>query len=133
MHLIACVDDRFGMSFCGRRLSRDKKVSERILHLTAGKKLWIHPTSKILFPEETVLTDPAFLNKAAAGDYCFTETVPLPQKIENLESVTLYHWNRAYPSTIRFPMSLLEGMHLVNREDFPGNSHDKITVEQFTL
>lgn len=133
MHLIVCVDDRYGMSFCGRRLSRDRAVSTHILNLTSGNTLWMHPSSKLLFPESDVKTDPAFLDKAAEGDYCFAETITLPPAMENLESVILYHWNRAYPATIKFPRELLKDMHLAHSEDFPGNSHDTITMERYTL
>ena len=133
MHLIVCIDDRDGMAFCGRRLSRDRAVTDHIMHVTAGSKLWMHPASVSLFPDANVQAEPAFLEKAQAGDYCFAETTPLPPDIKNLESVILYRWNRAYPSTLRFPRSLLHAMHLVNTEDFPGNSHEIITMEQYTL
>jgi len=132
MHLIVCVDERDGMAFCGRRLSRDRVVTEHILKQTAGSNLWIAPASAILFPEGNVQTDADFLKKAQAGEYCFCEVTPLPESIENLESVILYHWNRAYPSNLRFPRALLNDMELVSTEEFPGNSHDNITMERYT-
>ena len=133
MHLIVCVDDRDGMAFCGRRLSRDREVYAHIRKLTHGHKLWMHPASAQLFSGDAVVHDTSFLELAGQGDYCFAETTPLPSRIANLESVILYHWNRAYPSNLRFPRSLLENMHLVYTEDFPGNSHDTITMEHYTL
>lgn len=133
MHLIVCVEDRYGMSFCGRRLSRDRVVTDHILHMVSESKLWIHPESAILFPKEKVQADTDFLKNTKIGDYCFVEVTPLPENIENLESVTLYHWNRAYPSTMKFPQNLLTSMHLICKEDFPGNSHDMITMERYTL
>lgn len=133
MHLIVCVDDRYGMSFCGRRLSRDVVLIEHILHLTSGSKLWIHPASAGLFPEKSVVADPAFFEKSQHGDFCFAETTPIPTKIADLESVILYRWNRSYPSTMKFPQELLRGMHLLRAEDFPGNSHEKIIMEQYIL
>ena len=133
MHLIVCIDDRDGIAFCGRRLSRDREVSAHILSLAAGCNLWMHPYSAQLFPNAVVLSDPEFLSKAQSGDYCFSETTPLPDRLDNLESVILYHWNRSYPSNLRFPRSLIENMKLVYTEDFPGNSHDNITMEQYTL
>ena len=133
MHLIVCVDNRYGMSFCGRRLSRDRAVTDHILHITADNKLWVDPVSACLFPEGSVQIDPEFMEKTQDGEYCFSEITPLPCEIPNLESVILYHWNRDYPSTMKFPQELLCNMHLVHAEDFPGNSHDKITMEQYTL
>lgn len=133
MHLIFCVDDKDGILFCGRRLSRDSKVTEHILTMTSGKTLWMSPYSGKLFPPQEVFADADFQKKAKAGDYCFLEELPLPETYEKRETVTLYHWNRAYPSTVRFPRMLLENMHLAGTEEFPGSSHDKITVERYTL
>ena len=131
MHLIVCVDDRDGLSFCGRRLSRDSRLNAHMLQLTEGRNLWMSPDSAKLFPAGSVLADNDFLKKAGAGDYCFAETAPLPDSCEDLESVTVYHWNRAYPATAYFPRKLLENMHLEWSEEFSGSSHEKITVERF--
>ena len=133
MHLILCVDERDGLSFCGRRLSRDSVLSSHILELTAGHKLWMSPYSQPLFPDAPICADSAFLQKAGAGEYCFLEVSTFPETNENLESVTLYHWNRTYPSTVKFPRSLLSGMRLVQTEAFSGSSHDNIVMERYTL
>ncbi len=131
MHLIVCVDERDGMAFCGRRLSRDKEVSAHICKLTEGHGLWLHAGSAQLFPQTAVKIAPDFLEQAQAGEYCFVETIALPAALDSLESVILYHWNRAYPSNLRFPRALLSGMRLEYTEEFPGNSHDKITMERY--
>lgn len=133
MHLIFCVDDKDGILFCGRRLSRDSKVTEHILSMTSGAALWMSLYSGKLFPKDKVFADADFQKKAQAGDYCFLEELPLPETCENRESVTLYHWNRSYPATVRFPRMMLENMHLVSTEEFPGSSHEKIIVERYTL
>lgn len=133
MHLILCVDDRDGLSFCGRRLSRDSRVSEHILTLTQGHNLWMHPYSAKLFPGASILTDEDFQHKAEQGDYCFLEITPLLEKYENLESVTLYYWNRAYPATAKFDRGILAPMRLTHTEDFHGNSHETITLERYSL
>lgn len=133
MHLIFCVDDRDGLLFCGRRLSRDSKLNEHILQLTAGYRLWVSPYSAKLFPKESVCVDPDFQQKAGAGEYCFLEDLPTPEAYEQRESVILYHWNRAYPATVRFPRALLENMRLVGAEEFPGSSHEKISMERYVL
>lgn len=133
MHLILCVDDRDGLSFCGRRLSRDSRVCEHILSLAEGHNLWMHPYSANLFPSASVLTDEDFQQKAGQGDYCFLEITPLLGNYENLESVALYHWNRAYPATVKFDRKLIAPMHLIHTEEFTGNSHETITLERYTL
>lgn len=131
MHLILCIDERDGLSFCGRRLSQDKILNQHMLRITTGHKLWMSPYSGKLFPGEDIWVDEDFQQKASAGDYCFLETAPLLEEYENLESVILYHWNRSYPSTVKFPRKLLETMHLEHTEEFPGNSHEKITMERY--
>ena len=133
MHLILCVDDRDGLSFCGRRLSRDSRVTEHILSTTREHNLWSHPYSANLFPEGAVIADAQFQTKAGQGDYCFLEITPLLSTYENLESVILYHWNRSYPSTVKFDRKILESLHLTHTEEFSGNSHEWITVERYTL
>lgn len=133
MHLIFCVDERDGLSFCGRRLSQDRNLCQHMLTLTAGSRLWVHPYSAKLFPEGSVLVDETYIEQAKTGDYCFVEKGPFPASWGDVHSVTLYHWNRAYPSTERFSRSLLENMHLETTEEFPGNSHEKITMERFVL
>ena len=132
MHLIVCVEDRDGMSFCGRRLSSDRALTEYILQLASESVLWMNGYSASIFPQNTVRVDEDFLQKAAAGEYCFAETTSLTQ-LSNVESIVLCRWNRCYPATCKFPRDLLKGMYLKHREDFPGNSHDKITVERYVL
>lgn len=131
MHLIFCVEEKGGISFCGRRLSRDKAVYAHILALCSCNPLWIAPASASLFPEGAVLQDPAFLQKAGTDHYCFLETVPQMELLRNADSVILYHWNRHYPATEKFPFELLEGMRCIHTEEFMGNSHEKITMERY--
>ena len=131
MHLIFCVDERDGLSFCGRRLSQDRELISHMLKLTSGSRLWVHPYSAKLFPENTVLADKDYFGKAGEGDYCLVEKGPFPRVWKSVESVILYHWNRTYPATERFPRNLLENMRKENTEDFSGNSHEKITMERF--
>lgn len=133
MHLIFCVDERDGLSFCGRRLSQDRSLIQHMLTLTSGSRLWIHPYSAKLFPNGSVMAEPNYIDQAGSDDYCFLEKGPFPKLWGDIRSVTLYHWNRAYPSTERFPRSLIENMYLESTEEFSGNSHEKITMERFVL
>lgn len=131
MHLIVCIEENDGMSFCGRRLSSDRVVADHIAQLTAGKVLWMSGYSADLFPGRQIKTDPDFLKKAGAGEWCFVENTPLGADLKNLESVLLYHWNRRYPSTQRFPRQLLAGKTLQETVEFSGHSHEKITLERY--
>ena len=131
MHLIVCIDTRDGMSFCGRRQSRDRDVVARILKTAEERRLWISPYSANLFAGEPVFVDPDYLEKAGEGEFCFAEIEVLPSCWDKLESVTLYHWNRSYPATVKFPREILLTMHLQTREEFPGHSHETITMERY--
>ena len=133
MHLIFCLDESDGLSFCGRRLSQDREVYAHVLRLSEGHALWAAPSSAGLFPKGSVLVDPEFLKKASGGEYCFVETLNGADAVTGLESVILYYWNRRYPSTEKFSRKLLAGMQRSYAEDFQGNSHEKITMERYTL
>lgn len=131
MHLIVCIEEKDGMSFCGRRLSTDREVTAHILQTASGNKLWMNRYSAGLFPEQEIQVDEDFLNKAGQGDYCFLENTSMPADLSNVDSVFVYHWNRRYPSTIKFPRELLNGKELVETVEFPGYSHEKITLERY--
>lgn len=133
MHLIVCIDDKDGVSFCGRRLSQDKALNQHILQRIGSRKLWIAPYSQPLFPSDRVIPDPDFQLSAGREDVCFLEVSHFLPHYPELLSVTLYRWNRRYPSTVQFPRELLSGMRLTDTEDFPGNSHEMITMERYCL
>lgn len=133
MHLIFCVDDDYGLSFCGRRLSRDREVYAHMLKISHGHTLWVAPESTGLFPDGTVSVDADFILNASSGDYCFSEVPIEMDSVNKLESVILYHWNRRYPSTEKLSPELLTGMRLIHTETFKGSSHEKITMERYTL
>jgi hypothetical protein len=131
MQLIVCVEENGGMSFCGRRLVFDREVTAHILQITSGKKLWMNRYSAGLFPEQEIVIDEVFLEKADQEDYCFLENTSIPEDLSNVASVIVYRWNRRYPSTVKFPRTFLDGKKLVETVEFPGYSHDKITMERY--
>ena len=133
MHLIFCVDDNYGLSFCKRRLSRDREVYAHMLRISHGHTLWVSPNSATLFPEGTVSVDADFILNASSGDYCFSEAPIAADSVYRLESVILYHWNRLYPSTEKLSTDLFKEMRLVHTEEFIGSSHEKITMERYAL
>ena len=51
MRLIVCVEDRMGMLFHARRLSRDREATRRIVQLAGQGPLWVSPYSQGLFQE----------------------------------------------------------------------------------
>lgn len=131
MHLIVCIEDQGGVSFAGRRLSSDRVLTEYILSLVAHSRLWIAPYSAKLYTGENVCAAEDYLTRCQPGEYCLLEKDISLIPPKTLESLTLCRWNRRYPATVYFPQELLAGMHLVSTEDFPGNSHENITVERY--
>ena len=131
MHLIVCIEEKGGLSFCGKRLSFDRELTEHIIKLCSGAKLWMNRYSAKLFPEEKIIVDEAFLENAGEGDYCFLENGPIPEEFRNFETIVVYAWNRRYPYTVKFPLEMLEGRKVVDAAEFPGYSHEKITMQRF--
>ena len=76
MVIIVCLDEKGGMLFGGRRLSRDKAVTERVRQICKGKRLWMNSYSYKLYGElegvET-LEDEHFLFKAGKGEISLDE------------------------------------------------------------
>lgn len=133
MILVVCVDDQWGMLFNYRRQSRDSAVTEKILALSSGKKIFINGYSSSLFPENvSIYVGDDFLTKASQGDVCFVENLDTGVYISCAEKIVIFHWNRRYPADQYFPVDMLNNAwKAVRSEDFPGSSHDKITMEVY--
>lgn len=133
MVLFICVDDRFGMCFNQRRLSRDRAVIEKMIELAEGKSIWMESYSVPLFPKASKTSvDNDFLQKASAGDYCFVERVDVARCMNRVEKLFLFHWNRKYPADLFFPKTMLvSDWKMVESVDFPGTSHDTITMKVY--
>lgn len=133
MNVIVCLDDKNGMMFNRRRQSRDRAVCARIAALTAGSVLRMAPYSAELFgpeiPDACIGDD--FLENAGLGEYCFVENAPLAPWVERIERLTVFRWNRVYPADVRLDLELPGAWHLARTEDFPGHSHDRITMEVY--
>lgn len=131
MILIVCLDDKNGMAFNRRRQSQDALARERILSLTGGAPLWMNTYSAKLFGEVPgVQVDEDFLAKAGAGEYAFAEFPPLSPVAKNVERIIAIRWNRAYPADAKLDIPLKSGLwNLVESQDFPGSSHEKLTLE----
>lgn len=125
-----CMEDRGGMCFCGRRVSRDKAQQADLLAWCAGRVLWMSEKSAALFAQadREIRTDENFLDLAGRGEVCFVEDRPLLPVLDRLEQLVVYRWNRAYPSDRKLDLDL-DRFVLTERTEFPGNSHETITRE----
>ena len=132
MNIIVCLDDALGMSFNGRRQSRDRLVTDDILSVTSGKKLYITAFSEKLFAHrgEVYTVDVNMLDAARSGEYCFVENIAIKPYISRVEEIVIYRWNRRYPADMHFDIDLeSEGFAKVGSTEFEGYSHEKITKE----
>lgn len=130
MHIIVCLDEERGMWFFDRRQSRDRVVTEDILRAVGDRTLRAAPCSADLFPSAT--TGEQFLEEAADEDVCFVEDRVVSPYLDRIQSLTLYHWNRLYPATVRWDVDpTAVGFRLVSVEELVGFSHEKITREVF--
>lgn len=136
MKLIVCLDDKDGMLFNGRRQSMDSALRERMLTLVGSGILRMNPYSAGQFTEQTanMVVEDDFLENASAADYCFVEGTDIAPYAQQVDAVIIYRWNRTYPSDVKFPRSLFAGRwSLVQKLDFPGNSHEMLTEEIYCI
>lgn len=127
MILAVCADDRLGMSFGGRRQSKDAQVRRRLWELSGGN-LRMSDYSARQF-EEPVYHGSDYLSGAADNDWCFAENPDYEGFSQKIGRIVLFRWNRHYPADacFRFPGE----WSLVCSEDFPGSSHETITMEVY--
>ena len=133
MILMACVDGRNGMAFNCRRQSRDRAVRADLLAEVGEACLWVSGATARQFPAEEqsrLCVDESFLEKAGPGEPCFVEDRSVAPFAGRVERVVLYRWDRAYPADLYWDLSL-EGWTLARREEFPGFSPPKITLEAY--
>ena len=130
MKLIVCLDDNLGMMFNHRRQSRDRELIADLVRYVENTPLWISPYSAPLFGEGSpclqVVDDP--VASASENDYCFVENSSLPKTLDGVNELIIYHWNRLYPSDVRFECDT-SAFTLAKTHEFAGSSHDKITKE----
>lgn len=128
MRIIVCVDDNYGMMFNRRRQSRDQVLTDDVVEMAAGKKLWMNAYSGQLFEGKEVVLEEAFLDQAEEDEFCFVENASVKPYVNQIKEIILYKWNRKYPSDFRFDIDL-SGWKLVEVKEFAGSSHEKITRE----
>ena len=132
MTVIACISDGGGMTFFGKRVSRDKAVVADVDALSRDGALFVSLYSEGLFSECGVsviaVTDP--FTSAGTGDYVFIEDKSISEHLEKISTLVLYRWNRKYPFDRSLGFEPSEcGFTLSSSVDFKGNAHEKITKE----
>ncbi len=134
MHVIVCLDDKNGMTFNKRRQSRDRAVIADIISSLNGKELYISDFSSILFNNTNIHISifKNFLSSPVKNGVYFIENEPVNNFISEIDSITVYRWNRIYPNDRTFDIDLTAPLWtLISTHDFEGTSHDKITKEVY--
>ena len=129
MKLIACIAKNKGMTFFGKRVSKDSVLREKILELSHGHRLLMNSYSAKQFEDISALTvDENFLNIANDDDFCFIEN--MNADVNSVNEIYLFSWNRDYPADFFFDIDpKSSGFKRVSSQDFKGSSHDKITLD----
>ena len=133
MILAVCVDDKLGMLFNKRRQSKDRELRKDLLSLT-DRTLWVNEYTAKQFTEDEKMwlnIRENYLDEIGEDDLCFVENLPLADYEDKITKLIVYHWNRIYPSDVRFPFDLAN-WELENEYEFQGYSHDKITRRIYT-
>lgn len=132
MKIIVCIDDKFGMMFGGKRQSRDRYLIDNLMSLVDDRRLIISPLSALLFGGRRVEIYKDPLDRAGVGDFVFIEDLALLPYLEKIEQIIIYKWNRTYPRDVLLDLIPEKcGFTLVERLDFVGSSHEKITREVY--
>ena len=130
MKLFICVDDEGGMTFMGRRVSRDRAVLEDIAAVS-GEALTVFPFSERLFKDAGYLFRVVYCEADVADNGClFIEDRSPKSMLDRVDTLVIYRWNRLYPSDKKIDFCPLdEGFTLAESLDMVGKSHEKITKE----
>ena len=123
MILITCIDNRKGIMFNKRRVSKDTLLIERLKGITKGNKIYVSEYSKPLFDgfDNLVLS----IENLTNNDFYFLEDEDYNG---NIDKIIIYKWNRDYPADKYFDIDLSSYV-LISTQDFQGSSHDLITEE----
>lgn len=130
MTVVVCLDDRYGRSFMGKRLSRDIKVLEDLIAMKKdGGRLYASTYGCAAFPPRLrEAVEEGIPQSPGCDDILFLETGAIP---DGADKLIAYRWNRHYPSDDKYD-PIGHGWRLTSSQDFPGASHDKITKEVYT-
>lgn len=135
MILCVAVDDNMGMTFNKRRQSQDQLLRCRLLETAQNHKLWMSHYSAKQFKAPlmgNIIVDDRFLDKAGDDDFCFVENLSMAKYENQIKKIILFKWNRVYPADTYFDIPLSENdWKLISVLEFEGNSHKKITMEEW--
>ena len=136
MNLIVCLDVNGGMSYFGRRQSMDRVLREKALSLADDGKLWMDAYSAGQFQNhlDRICVTRAPLQEVPTDGWFFMELGEAEAYLPGTDRLAVFYWNREYPADRSFPLDrVLAEAKLLQKEDFPGNSHETISLEVYQL
>lgn len=119
-----CIDKENGRSFYGRRTSSDREVRKKLLDMV--DELYVDEYSAGQFTENygkeklRVIDTPTGITEGTA----FIELQDIPDDADRL---IIFQWPKKYPAD-RFLDFRFSGWRKVQKEEFPGYAHEKITM-----
>ena len=130
MTAIVCIEDRGGILFLKRRVSRDREVYRDI----AESYDTVYMTSYSLPLFEGVEIDARVrlspITEGERSDVCFIEDGEIAENLHKISRLVIYRWNRTYPSDVKLgfePEDL--GFERVSTSELVGYSHEQITKD----
>ena len=131
MYVIVCADDNLGMLFNHRRQSQDRILRDYLTNLTRGRGFFMNEYSARQFQHPSgIQVSENFLDQAGKDDFCFVEDQSLQNYKDQIDGLILCRWNRVYPADFYLDLNF-SSWQLEYSEEFPGSSHEKITVEVY--
>ena len=127
MIVAVCVDDHLGMQFNRRRQSKDAALRAKLLELSGGTLRMSGYSAKQF--DCPVYAGEDYLSGAQSGEFCFCENTDYLEFAGRIEKLLLFRWNRVYPADVHFTFP--GEWRMTAAEEFPGSSHETITMEVY--
>ena len=102
MIIALCVDNRMGLLFNRRRLSKDSALRQKLLDLSGGDLRMSAYSAKQF--DQPVYAAPDYLSASKPGQWCFCEDTQYLDHAEQIQRIVLFKWNRDYPAEVNFAL-----------------------------
>ena len=128
-----CLDNKSGMTFFGKRQSRDRVLISELVKSNSRRKIYAENYSSIIFEgHENINFCDNPLADCPDGGTCFIEKSDVTPYLDDIDIFIIYRWNTTYPADKFFTVNLRQnGFTLLGKVDIVGSSHDKITKETY--
>lgn len=122
-----CLDKDGGLSFFGKRQSTDREVRRRLLEMASP--LYVDEYTATQFREDGDISNLKIDNnwKNIPDAFVFIERDDIP---DDAGRIIIFNWHRKYAADRKLNFDFT-GWKKVQKEDFAGYAHEKITMEVF--